>query len=63
MPIQFVTADSEIVELIVSSVAEHDTSGQLARSVSVFTKLMEPAKIELRHRDFYRLVPANVHTF
>lgn len=62
VPIQFVTADGEVVELIMSSVAEHDTSGQIVRSVSVFTELKELASIERHHRELYRLTPAIVHT-
>jgi len=62
VPIQFVAADGEVVELIMSAVAEHDTSGQIVRSVSVFTELKELASIERHHRELYRLTPAIVHT-
>ncbi len=62
VPVQFVAADGEVVELIMSSVAEHDASGQIVRSVSVFTELKELASSERHHRELYRLTPAMVHT-
>ena len=62
VPIQYMTADGEVVELIMSSVAQHDASGQIVRSVSVFTELKEQASIERHHRELYRLTPAMVHT-
>ena len=62
VPVEFVTADGSVVDLLVTSVAEYDDNGAFLHSVSVFTELSDRARIESRYRDIYQSTPAMLHT-
>lgn len=62
IPMSRMAKDGEVVEFLVSAVAERDTDGKFLRSISVFTEHLEPARIEHHYREVYRQTPAMLHS-
>ncbi|MDH3509327.1 MAG: sigma 54-interacting transcriptional regulator [Gammaproteobacteria bacterium] len=62
VPVDFVAKDGEEVPMLATAIAEHDESGRLLRSLSVFTELSDRDSLERRYRDLYQSTPAMLHT-
>lgn len=61
-PVEFLTADGATLELLVTSTVEHDETGGVRHSLSVFTEVSDRARLERRYRDLYQSTPAMLHT-
>ncbi|MCL4721677.1 MAG: sigma 54-interacting transcriptional regulator [Gammaproteobacteria bacterium] len=62
VPVEFVTASGETLDLLATTVAEHDGQGAYLYSVSAFTELSDRARLEQRYRHLYQATPAMLHT-
>ena len=62
VPMDRIAKSGEVVQFLMSAIAERDDEGRILRSISVFTEQVEPARIERHHRDLYRKTPAMLHT-
>ncbi len=62
VPVEFLTANGATLELLVTSTVEHDETGAIRHSLSVFTEVSDRARLERRYRDLYQSTPAMLHT-
>lgn len=62
VPVEFLASDGSSVELLVTSTVEHDASGAVRHSLSVFTEVADRARLERHYRDLYQSTPAMLHT-
>jgi len=60
--IELLTRSGEKVTLLTTTIAETNETGELVRSLSVFTELSDQARLEQRFRDLYQSTPALLHT-
>lgn len=62
VPMDRLTKDGEVVDLIMDAIAERDSDGQIIRSISVSTEQVDHARVERRYQLLYKQTPAMLHT-
>jgi PAS domain S-box-containing protein len=62
VPVDFIAKGGEEVRTLATTIAEYDDAGEFRHSLSIFTELSDPAKLENRYRDLYQSTPAMLHT-
>ncbi|NIR91697.1 MAG: PAS domain S-box protein [Gammaproteobacteria bacterium] len=62
VPMDRIAKNGEVVEFMMSAIAERDAEGNFSRSIAVFTEQTQAARIERHYRDVYRQTPAMLHT-
>ena len=62
VPMDRLTKDGDVVDLIMDAIAERDPNGKVIRSISVSTEQADHARVERRYHLLYKQTPAMLHT-
>lgn len=62
VPMDRLTKDGEVVDLIMDAIAERDADGRIIRSISVSTERVDHARVERHYGLLYQQTPAMLHT-
>lgn len=62
LAIEFVTRQGAVLEVFVTTTAEHDENGEFLHSLCVFAEVSDQALLERRYQDHYQSTPAMLHT-
>lgn len=62
VPMDRIAKNGEVIDFVVSAIAERDEAGNVVRSIAVFTEQLAHARVERRYQQLYRQTPAMLHT-
>ena len=62
VPMNRIAKNGEVIEFVVNAIAERDETGNVVRSIAVFTERLAHARVEYHYQQLYRQTPAMLHT-